>query len=140
MNKVLFALLITTFCQSVIGDIYVLANRNNPLSQVRLDDIRDFYLGRRLVINDREYALVYDRGEESRIREKFFNRIAGMPIRQVDAYWARLVFSGRMLPLSKVESNKELLERIGSQKNAIGYTDVKPQHPEIKVVLVISDE
>lgn len=132
-------LLVLAFSYSTIGEIYVIANSKNPMQTYRLEDIRDFYLGRRLELSNRQYALVYDRGADSALRETFFEKVAGMRIRQVDAYWARLIFAGRMLPLSKINDHNELIELVSNQVNAIGYTDIKPQHPNVKVVQVIED-
>lgn len=120
------------------GDIYVVTNINNPHDSLSKQEVRDFYLGRRRSFAEGNFTAIYDRKADSELRAKFFRALTGMQLRQVDAFWARLVFAGRMLPLKEVENNSTLEELIANEVNSIGYMSSKPTHDQLKTLMIIS--
>lgn len=122
------------------SDIYVVTNINNPYNKLTEKDVRDFYLGRRKSFSGTDFTLIIDRKSDSELRADFFKTLTGMQLRQVDAFWARLVFAGRMLPLKEVDNNRDVLEMVAAEVNSIGYTNTKPNHAKVKTLLVLARE
>ena len=138
--KLIFSLLILMFSNLVWSDIYVVTNINNPIESLTQKDVRDFYLGRRKSFSGSDFTVILDRSPDSELRAEFFFTLTGMQLRQVDAFWARLVFAGRMLPLKTVESNEDLLAMVAGEVNSIGYTKTRPNPKKVKTLLVIRAE
>lgn len=136
MTKLFFIISIF-ITHSCFADIHVITHTDNPIQQLSQDEIRDLYMGRSKAFPNGEFASVFDRKEDSEIRARFFKHIAGMRLRQIDAFWARLVFAGRMLPLEKVEHVSDLERRIAENKNAIGYINQSPESENLKTIYVI---
>lgn len=128
-------LLLSTFAGA---DIYVVANRDNPTEELAVQQVRDLYLARLRAFEDGSAVRVYDR-EDNRLRQRFLDALVGMNPRQFDAYWARLVFAGRVLPLGKAEPDEKLLLIVAEDINAIGYVDQPPASEKIKTLLIIND-
>lgn len=126
-------------CRFCFADIYVVANKKNPVNQLSLVQVRNLYLGRSKAFPDGQFAYIYDRGENSAPRQRFYQAIAGMGLSQVDAYWARLIFAGRMLPLNTARSDKELISKVAKKVNAIGYLTQAPKSSRVKTLLVIPE-
>jgi len=118
----------------VAADIFVVMHADAPVEHLSREDVRDLYLGRSKVLPNGEFVRIYDRGERSDIRADFFEHLAGMDLRQVDAFWARLVFAGRMLPLEHVSDATELERFLAADMNTISYLASPPEQASLKVV------
>jgi len=132
---IVITLLLGSFCRA---EIYVVTHRDNPVQTVAINDIRDLYLARRQSLPNGESATVYDRAD-TELRSRFIQAVLGMRVRQFDAYWARLIFAGRVLPLSLAEQESELLNHLSNNIHAIGYTEQPPQNQSLKTLLVINE-
>lgn len=58
-----------------------------------------------------------------------------MSLPQVNAYWARLNFTGRVLPPQVRESDEEVLAVVRSQRNAVGYLATAPDDRSVRVLM-----
>ena len=140
MNKTLialFSLIIFSFKIYASENIYVVVNKNNPIETLEKEQIRDLYLGRKQIFPNGDYAIILDHEKSNLTRQKFFRHIANMRLNQIDAYWARLIFSGSIQPLEIMADENQLSETIQSTNNAIGYLSNKPTNKYLKVVYVI---
>lgn len=120
------------------AEIYVVAHQSNPLQTLDREQLRDLYLSRSNDLNTDQPLSVYDRNIEG-LRQRFIENIVGMNVRQFDAYWARLIFAGRVLPLNEAGLDVELFKNLEKDKYAIGYTDQKPSSPQFKTLLVVNE-
>ncbi|QXC58963.1 hypothetical protein KSS82_07545 [Vibrio mimicus] len=99
-------------------------------------ELSSLYLGRNRVIGDTYINQVLDRSGE--VRQRFFLQITNMQESQVNAYWAKLKFSGRLRAPESILSEQELAEKLEANPFSIGYTDQAPED-RLKVLLVIYD-
>jgi ABC-type phosphate transport system substrate-binding protein len=127
--------LFTGFCRA---DIYVVTHRDNPVQALSHAQLRDLYLARAQSLPSGEDAIIYE-GTDAELRARFILNALGMRERQFDAYWARLIFAGRVLPLSTDDNENELLTNLSKNIHAIGYTDRLPDGATYKALLVIND-
>lgn len=140
MMKITLVLLVSVLFLSNTGqaEIYVITHQDNPLNSLNAEQLRDLYLSRTVELNVDKSITVYDRSVEN-LREKFIQEAIGMNVRQYDAYWARLIFAGRVLPLNDVGEDYELLRELKKEKYAVSYSDKKPLSKEFKTLLVINN-
>lgn len=133
-----FYLLLLLVPSFVAADIYVVVNANSAVGKLELDDVTDLYLGRKKVLGTLYVNQVLDRHGEG--RQRFFYRVAKMEESQVNAYWAKLKFSGRMRAPENIHSNEELLIKLQENPQAIGYMLEPPSLDSgVKVVLKIDE-
>ncbi|MFY0640138.1 MAG: hypothetical protein JXR16_03755 [Bermanella sp.] len=123
------------FCRA---EIHVVTHRDNPVHSISENQLRDLYLARSQTIENGVNATIYEGGGDE-LRARFIRLALGMRVRQFDAYWARLVFAGRMLPLNKTNKESELFTQLENNIHAIGYTDRAPQSQTLKTLLVINE-
>ncbi len=122
----------------VFADFYVVAHKSSQLEVSSVDSVAELYLGRRKAIGGVYVDEVLDR--EGGIRGRFFQAVVNMGESQVNAYWARLKFSGSMREPEKIETQQELIEKLTLNANAIGYmTEQPPVDSELKVILKINE-
>lgn len=140
MMNILYALLVmiflfTGFCRA---DIYVITHRDNPVQSINETQLKDLYLARSQTFPNGESAIIYEAGDDE-LRARFIRLALGMRVRQFDAYWARLVFAGRVLPLNNVQQEAQLLDHISNNIYAIGYIDTLASAGLLKTLLVIQE-
>ncbi|WP_159738018.1 hypothetical protein [Vibrio atypicus] len=134
----ILCLLILLVSSSVYADLYIVVNEKSAIEEFEIDDIADVYLGRKKTLGSTYINQVLDRTGED--RRRFFRTVTNMRESQVNAYWAKLKFSGSMRAPEEVDSNQLLLEKIIENPMAIGYmTESPPQNSGVKVALQIDE-
>ncbi len=128
-----------TFASSVAhADIAVIVAPNSPLQKLSIRDVSDIYLGRLKKISG-ESLLVLDHPKESLLRERFYKQVNGMDLSRVNAYWARLQFSGEDLPPISMSNDRSTLDMIRRNHLAIGYVDALAVDESVRTLLMIKE-
>lgn len=122
------------------ADIIVIVHPDNPVLSLTERQVSDLYLGRakHFQISNEEIgpaAAVLEYPANSPLRETFFRQLNGMSLSQINAYWARLRFSGEVLPPTTLADSRSMLQFVSRSRNAIGYIDAAVANDSVKVVL-----
>lgn len=124
------------------AEIAVIVHPNNPVVAMTEREVSDLYLGRSRSFTTDEQKLpaaVYEQPQDSRLRENFFLALNGMSLKQLNAYWARLRFSGEVLPPMTLPDSRLVLEAVGRNRRGIGYVDAALVDSSVKVVLRLKE-
>lgn len=121
------------------ADVAVIVNLDNPIDAMTSTQVADFFLGRTRMFKSGIDAMILEHPRDSQLREEFFRRINGMSIKQLNAYWARLQFSGEIQPPPTLKDSRAVLESVRKNRNAIGYIDAGLVDNSIRVVLRLKD-
>ena len=116
------------------AEILVIVNKDNPIEELSRREIIDLYMGRNLYFADGKLALRLDQPPTSDERQLFYQALVKKSVAQVNAYWAKLLFTGRASPPMLMGSNEQLLDTIRNNRNAIGYIDKASLDSSVKVV------
>jgi len=124
--RTIVSLLCLAWSAGCWADVYIIVNRENPLQSMTQREVSDLYLGRVRSFGESMKetswsASIYEQPEDSHLREIFFRCLNGMSIKQLNAYWARLRFSGEVLPPKALPDSKAVVEAVKRDRNAIGY-------------------
>lgn len=122
------------YAGSAAAEVFVIVNAAAPQSRLDADRLEKLYFGRARSFADGAYATVVDR-PDSPLRERFFRVVSGMSLPQVNAYWARLSFTGRVLPLPVRDSDAEVIALVRGDLNAVGYIGSEPDDPAVRVLM-----
>jgi len=128
-----FFILFVLVPASYAGEVVVITNKMNSISQLSDKELSDLYLGRTKQINGNKVEL-YELPINDEIRGQFFKQINGMSLPQLNAYWARLRFSGRIFPPIALENSTTVIDKVLTNKNAIGYIDSQFVNDSVKVI------
>lgn len=115
------------------AEVVVIVHPDNPQRAMTVREVSDIYLGRGRGLS------AYDLPADSAVREIFFRSLNGMSIRQLNAYWARLRFSGEVLPPATLADSRMVVEAVSRNPNAIGYVDAAALSASVKVVLRLKE-
>ena len=133
----ILSVLITLFVTAPAGaEMLVLVNAYNPVQEVSKRQLVDMYMGRNIHFADGSVALRLDQQPDSADRQQFYKKLVNKSVAQVNAYWARLLFTGRTRPPKTVSSALAVVETIKDNPLAIGYVDASLYTPTdgVKVV------
>ena len=97
----------------------------------------DLYMGRYVIFPNGVMALPIDQPVDSEIREEFYKKLTGKSVPQVNAYWAKLIFTGRASPPRVMPDIEAILRVVRENKDAIAYVLREQIDDTVKVVYSI---
>ncbi|HET6718928.1 MAG TPA: hypothetical protein VFH22_04745 [Rhodocyclaceae bacterium] len=121
------------------ADIAVVVNPDCPLQNLTQQQVSDLYLGRRHSIGELEPLQILDQPPSSPLRERFFLQINGMDLRRLNAYWARLQFSGDTQPPTPLADSRQIVEVVARNRCAIGYVEPAYVTANVRTVLLVKE-
>lgn len=120
------------------ADIYVIVNKDNSIESLEQKQVIDIFMGKASQFENGLSAYTIDQPSNSKIKEAFYKRLTGKPIAYVNAYWARLFYTGRKTPpADHFKSSDEIITEVRNNKNAIAYIESATKPENVKVVLTL---
>lgn len=130
MRKFLAALLLVAGAAE--AEVAVIVQAGNNTESLSPKQVQDIFLGRTRAFPSGEPALPID--QASPLRAEFYQALTERPIEQINAYWARLMFTGQSSPPAQVRDDAEMLQKVREQVGAIGYIDKVHVNASVRVV------
>ncbi|MCG8671840.1 MAG: hypothetical protein MI867_20720 [Pseudomonadales bacterium] len=116
------------------AEVVVIVNKENQATNISRQQLVDLYMGRNIYFSDGNLALRIDQTPKSSERSEFYLRLVGKTVPEVNAYWARLLFTGRASPPHVVESTDKILEIVSNNRYAIAYIEKSELNDSVKVL------
>ncbi|BBL74932.1 hypothetical protein [Methylomagnum ishizawai] len=135
MKTSILALLLGGFALPALADMAVIAHPGNGLAALSEREARDIFLGRTRLFPNQRFALPLD--QASPLRAEFYQRLTGRPIEQIDAYWARLLFTGQSSPPPQLPDDAAVLRTVRENQDALGYIDAAHVDATVRVLLML---
>jgi ABC-type phosphate transport system substrate-binding protein len=133
MRNLLLALLFVV--SSSQAEVAVIVHPKNVLDALSPQQVQDIFLGRARTFPNGRYALPID--QSSALRADFYQRLTHRPIEQINAYWARIVFTGQSSPPLQVPDDAAVLKTVRENEGAIGYVDRAHVDSFVRAVLIL---
>lgn len=132
----------SVFCSTsaLAEDIVVVVNQKNSVSKLSRDEVIDIYMGRNRQLPSGVTALPLDLPTTSPEREQFYFRLTGKSMSQINAYWARLILTGRASPPTLMHSQAEAMQMVTDNRSAVGYANRSSASSQAKVVLELNEK
>ena len=128
---VLLALLLSTQ-GAAAEELVLIVHRDSGISTLSREQASHLFLGRVKMLPSGGRANVV---EVEPLRASFYRRLLGREIAEINAYWARLQFSGRTQPPLRVSDSAAAVARVAEDPQAIAFVDAVPDDPRARVVL-----
>jgi ABC-type phosphate transport system substrate-binding protein len=137
MLRLLLALWLALYgAAAAANGIAVIVNPDSGIDSISREEVSHLFLGRIKHLLPGKPALVIDTVP---LRQTFYQALVRRGIPEIDAYWARLRFSGRTQPPLQIESAEMVIERVARDRNAIGYINGALVDSRVKTVLRLDD-
>jgi ABC-type phosphate transport system substrate-binding protein len=124
------------FAPLAYADLVVVANPKSGIERLTQDEVINIYLGRYRRLASGIVAEPVDLAGDSELRARFYRRLVGKTLAEINAYWARLIFSGRTRPPQVFPSPEAALRHVAANPDALAYVD-KTQVQGDKRVLIV---
>lgn len=116
------------------ADLVLVVSVDSGISSLSRDEVVNIFLGRYRKLPNGATAVPLDIDGDSMERRMFYQSLLGKPLAEINAYWSRLVFSGRTTPPEDVPTQRDVLARVMRDPVAIGYVDRANLNEKVKVV------
>lgn len=143
--RLLRFLLLSAWPLAACAETVVIVHPSNPVHSMTSREVSDLYLGRSRAFatgaqTESLPAFIYEYPADSPLREKFFRALNSMSISKLNAYWARLRFSGEVLPPLALADSHAVLDAVSRDQKAIGYVDASAvRDASVKIVLRLKE-
>ena len=135
MIKALFLIVALTLGAPLQAEILVIVNAKNSLIDIERKQIVDLFMGRTTTFPGNAPAHTLDLKAGTPLRAHFYKTLTGKNEAQVDAYWATLVFAGRMTPPKQLSDESALISEVASNPAAIAYVSTQTLPTTVKIVM-----
>ena len=133
----LTALLLLACCKLAFADIAVVVHPNNSTDSITAIQAANVFLGKTKTMPDGTLIIPIDQSRKSPVRNDFYLKLVNKNPNQLNAYWARQVFTGKSQPPIQVNNDDEVKLLIGENPNMIGYINADAIDSNVKVILRI---
>jgi ABC-type phosphate transport system substrate-binding protein len=118
---------------SAYGDIAVVVHPSNTtaLDKSALERI---YMGKTNNFNNGRAALPINASKGNVTRAEFNKLVIERSEAQINAYWSKLLFTGKGTPPKELATDQEIIATVSANEDAIGYVDSSAVTDNVKVV------
>lgn len=127
----LLCLLSTT---SLRAELVVVVNARCGVAAMSRNEVVNIFFGRNRQFFNGVEAQPVDLEDAHPDRASFYRALVGKDLADINAYWSRQVFSGRMQAPPKMRNHEEVLKWIVSQPGGIGFIDLAKADARVRVV------
>jgi hypothetical protein len=110
----------------------------NPASGVQSmtkDQAVNLFMGRYRKLPSGITAIPVDISGESAERRRFYQVLLQKDLADINAYWARLIFSGQASPPLQAPDARTALDLVATNRSAVAYVERRMIDNRVKVVL-----
>jgi hypothetical protein len=120
------------------SDLVVVVSARTAVDQLSQDDVINIFMGRYRRLPGGAAAFPIDQAADDAMKASFYQRLVNKNLNDINAYWSRLVFSGKAAPPLKTSSQAEVFKHLASTPGAIAYLDRVQVDGRFKVVFDFS--
>lgn len=138
MCKYLLIFITLILSGAIRAEIVVIVNASNSITALEHKQIVDLFMGRVSSFPNKQPAQPLDLKAGTPLRAVFYKTLTGKSEAQVDAYWATLIFAGRMSPPKQFSDDQALIQEVAKEPAAIAYVTRQPLPKNVKIVMELS--
>lgn len=118
------------------GDLVIVVNPENKQT-LKIDDVARIYLGKKTYFPDGNKAIPLDLDPKDPLYEEFVAKVLKKSPRQLRAYWAKRIFTGKGRPPKSVSQQPDLRDVIASDKAFVGYLGQTHVDNTVRTVITV---
>jgi ABC-type phosphate transport system substrate-binding protein len=117
------------------GEPVVIVNLQSGVERLTRDEVTNLFMGRQKRLPSGIVALPVEQAQPASTRSRFYQLLVKKDLPDINAYWARLFFSGMAQPPRQANSAEEVLELVAGNRGAIGVVDGAYVDRRVRIVL-----
>jgi ABC-type phosphate transport system substrate-binding protein len=119
------------------ADLVVIVSARSQVSALRPDQVAAIFLGQTPRFPDGLEAVPLDQPLGSKLRDEFYERVAGKTPALLKAHWSKMVFTGRGQPPGEAPDNAAVRRRVAENPELIGYIERGALDASVRPVLMV---
>lgn len=112
-----------------------MVSSKSPITTLSKNQVADIFFGRASRFPDGTQAVPIDQAEGSVVRERFYTKLAGKSDAQKNAYWSKIIFTGRGQPPKDVPNSVAMKKMIVENLATIGCMESDMVDGSVRVLL-----
>ena len=132
MNKLIPIFLLSSSL-NVMAEVAVVVHSSSSIS-LDQEEIAKIYLGKTKSFANGNKIDIASLDDGDPITAEFNEKVLKKSSSQVNAYWSKLVFTGKGTPPKKVDNTAAMINFVASSENAIGFVDASKVNGDVKVI------
>lgn len=117
-----------------LADLVVVVNARNGVAVLTRNEVINIFFGRYRQFFNGVEAQPVDLVDSNPDRARFYRGLVGKDVAEVNAYWSRLIFSGRTQPPTRVNTSEEVMKWVSSHPGGIGFVELTKADARVRVV------
>lgn len=117
------------------AQIAVVVGARSEVEKLSREEVINIFLGRFRQLPSGATAYPIDLPAGQSERAAFYRQLVNKEQAEINAYWARLVFSGRTTPPRQAKDTEDMLDLVANLPGAVGYVDRGKVDGRVRVVL-----
>ena len=113
----------------------VVVNAASSIQHLSQDEVINIFLGRYRRLPNGEAAIPIDQPDSGILRAEFYRKLVNKGLNEVNAYWARLIFSGRTSPPLQATEPAEVIGLLMANPGGVTYVDRSQVDKRLRIVL-----
>jgi hypothetical protein len=140
-SLLLFTLSFFTVAQVHANDVYVVFTLTQDFKPLTQSKVRMLFRGKTKYLQGKKVELS-DWPQSNNVRNEFYQELLGKDLAQMNAYWARLSFSGKARPPKEIDSDsvEALVEWLSAKRFRIGYAPIELLPINANVLYIVKKE
>lgn len=130
----LLLIMLSAASQANNDKLVVVAHRDSGIKQLQRNDLVNLYLGRTKKLPSGITAVPIDASADSEQKKAFYEQLVHKSLPEIQAYWARLLFTGQATPPMQADNAAQVLELVSHNQGAIAYIDRSQVNSSVIVV------
>jgi hypothetical protein len=118
----LFLLLLGLGCHAVAEPV-VVVSASSATQQLSHDQVINIFLGRYRSLPSGGAAVPIDQPDSAALKAEFYRKLVNKEPNEINAYWSRLIFSGKTVPPLQTTSSSDVVALLINNPGAIAYME-----------------
>lgn len=118
------------------AQVVVIVSAKSPINALTRQQVSNIFLGRAHAYPDGSPATPLDLPDGTNLRDEFSEKVHGIAASQLNAYWSRMVFTGKGNPPREAIPPEIAVKLTAANPRLISYVDRGWVDSSVKVILV----
>lgn len=128
--------LIVSFADHSYAEVAVIVNNTNKIDSLSSHDLLNIFMGKMELWENGSRITVYELDKNDPSTSEFYEKIVKWNLDNKNKHWAKKLFSGSGIPPFKTGSYSEMINKVSTEKGAIGFIDSGNVSGDVKRVRV----
>lgn len=118
-------------------EVVVIVHPESGVQQLSREAATNLFMGRQKRLAGNLLALPVEPIQPAALRERFYRLLVNKDVAEINAYWARLYFSGQSQPPHRAQSAQDVVDMVAANKGAVGFVERSRVDRRVRIVLTL---